>query len=39
MKKRLNNTIGALNLAKICKIKKIVLVQTSSHAVFDGKKK
>lgn len=33
------NTIGALNLAKICKKKKIILVQTSTHAVFDGEKK
>jgi len=32
------NTIGALNLAKICNKKKITLVQTSTHAVFDGKK-
>ena len=30
------NCIGALNLAKICKLKKIILVQTSTHAVFDG---
>ena len=30
------NTIGALNLAKICKQKNIILVQTSTHAVFDG---
>ncbi len=33
------NTIGGLNLAKICEKKKILLVQTSTHAVFDGKKK
>lgn len=33
------NTIGALNLAKICKKKNIILVQTSTHAVFDGEKK
>ena len=33
------NTIGALNLAKICKKKKIILVQTSTHAVFDGEKR
>jgi len=33
------NSIGALNLAKICRIKNIVLVQTSTHAVFDGEKK
>lgn len=33
------NTIGALNLAKLCDKKNIVLVQTSTHAVFDGKKK
>lgn len=32
------NSIGALNLAKICKKLKIILVQTSTHAVFDGKK-
>ena len=33
------NTIGTLNLAKICLSNKIILVQTSTHAVFDGKKK
>ena len=33
------NTVGALNLAKICSSNKIILVQTSTHAVFDGKKK
>ena len=39
MKKRLQLTqLEHLNLAKICKKKKIVLVQTSTHAVFDGKK-
>ena len=32
------NTIGALNLAKICKSKNLILVQTSTHAVFDGTK-
>ena len=32
------NTVGALNLAKICKINNIILVQTSTHAVFDGTK-
>ena len=32
------NTIGALNLAKICKSNNIILVQTSTHAVFDGTK-
>ncbi len=32
------NTIGALNLAKICSDKNIILIQTSTHAVFDGKK-
>jgi len=32
------NSIGALNLAKICKINNIILVQTSTHAVFDGTK-
>jgi dTDP-4-dehydrorhamnose reductase len=31
------NTIGALNLAKICAKLNIILVQTSTHAVFDGK--
>lgn len=31
------NSIGALNLAKICSKLNIVLVQTSTHAVFDGK--
>jgi len=31
------NTIGALNLAKICAKFNIILVQTSTHAVFDGK--
>ena len=33
------NTVGALNLAKICSLNRIILVQTSTHAVFDGKKK
>lgn len=33
------NSIGALNLAKICKNMNITLVQTSTHAVFDGQKK
>lgn len=33
------NTVGALNLAKICSSNRIILVQTSTHAVFDGKKK
>ena len=33
------NTIGALNLAKICEKMGIILVQTSTHAVFDGKRK
>lgn len=33
------NSVCALNLAKICKKENIILVQTSSHAVFDGKKK
>ena len=32
------NTIGTLNLAKICARLNITLVQTSTHAVFDGKK-
>lgn len=32
------NTIGALNLAKICKSNNLILVQTSTHAVFDGTK-
>lgn len=32
------NTIGTLNLAKICKSGNIILVQTSTHAVFDGTK-
>ncbi len=32
------NAVGALNLAKICKINNIILVQTSTHAVFDGTK-
>jgi dTDP-4-dehydrorhamnose reductase len=32
------NTVGALNLAKICKLNNIILVQTSTHAVFDGTK-
>lgn len=32
------NSIGALNLAKICESLGITLVQTSTHAVFDGKK-
>jgi len=32
------NTVGALNLAKICKSMNIILVQTSTHAVFDGTK-
>jgi dTDP-4-dehydrorhamnose reductase len=31
------NSIGALNLAKICSKLDIILVQTSTHAVFDGK--
>jgi dTDP-4-dehydrorhamnose reductase len=31
------NSIGALNLAKICSKLNIILVQTSTHAVFDGK--
>ena len=30
--------MGLLNLAKICKINNIILVQTSTHAVFDGTK-
>ena len=33
------NSIGALNLAKICEKMGIILVQTSTHAVFDGKRK
>jgi len=33
------NSIGALNLAKICGRLGIILVQTSTHAVFDGKRK
>jgi dTDP-4-dehydrorhamnose reductase len=33
------NSIGALNLAKICDKMGIILVQTSTHAVFDGKRK
>ncbi len=33
------NSASVLNLAKICKKNKILLVQTSTHAVFDGKKK
>ena len=32
------NSIGPLNLAKICNNLNITLVQTSTHAVFDGKK-
>lgn len=32
------NTVGTLNLAKICKSGNIILVQTSTHAVFDGTK-
>lgn len=32
------NSVGALNLAKICKKMNITLVQTSTHAVFDGLK-
>jgi len=32
------NSVGALNLAKICDRLNIILVQTSTHAVFDGKK-
>jgi len=32
------NSVGALNLAKICDKLNIILVQTSTHAVFDGKK-
>ena len=32
------NSIGALNLAKICKSNNIILVQTSTHAIFDGTK-
>ena len=31
------NTVGALNLAKICAKLNIILVQTSTHAVFNGK--
>ncbi len=30
------NSVGALNLAKICSKLNIILVQTSTHAVFDG---
>lgn len=33
------NSASVLNLAKICKKNKILFVQTSTHAVFDGKKK
>jgi len=33
------NSVGALNLAKICAKLNIILVQTSTHAVFDGKQK
>ena len=33
------NSVSVLNLAKICKNNKITMVQTSTHAVFDGKKK
>jgi dTDP-4-dehydrorhamnose reductase len=32
------NAIAVSNLAKICDKKKIILVQPSTHAVFDGKK-
>ncbi len=32
------NSVGPLNLAKICSKLDITLVQTSTHAVFDGKK-
>ena len=32
------NSVGPLNLAKICNELKITLVQTSTHVVFDGKK-
>jgi len=32
------NSVGPLNLAKICNKLKITLVQASTHAVFDGKK-
>ena len=32
------NSVGPLNLAKICNKLKIILVQASTHAVFDGKK-
>ena len=33
------NSVSSLEIAKICEQKKITLVQISSHAVFDGKKK
>jgi dTDP-4-dehydrorhamnose reductase len=33
------NSASVLNLAKICEINKIILAQTSTHAVFEGKKK
>ncbi len=33
------NSFGALSLAKICEKKKITLIQISTHAIFDGKKK
>ena len=33
------NSIGTLNLAKICKKFNIIIVQISTHAVFNGKKK
>ena len=32
------NTVAALELARICKKRGIVLVQTSTNAIFDGKK-
>ena len=32
------NSVGPLNLAKICNKLKIILVQASTHVVFDGKK-
>lgn len=32
------NTVGPLNLAKLCKKYNITLIQTSTHAIFDGEK-
>ena len=33
------NTIAVSNIAKVCQNNKIILVQPSTHAVFDGTKK